>query len=134
MSGQPTTGDVTRWAAEVASVADRIGRHLARSEPRRRAVGYIRGLLSDAERKKGWQLAEALGDATLDGVQHLLARAGLDADSVRDDLMGYVAEYLEPPIVTTAVAWDIPDAGFDTVVGIAFITSLGSWCAGTTLI
>ncbi len=65
--------------------------------PRRRAVGYVRGLLGDAERKNGWQLAEALGDATPDGVQHLLARADWDADAVRDDLIGYVAEALGVP-------------------------------------
>src|SRR5262249_47106930 len=72
----------------------RIGRHFARSEPRQRAVGYLRGLLSDAQRKNGWQLAELLGDTTPDGVQHLLARADWDANAVRDDLLAYVQENL----------------------------------------
>jgi SRSO17 transposase len=81
----------------VAVVGDRIGRHFARSEPRRRAIGYVRGLLSDTERKNGWQLAEHLGDPTPDGVQHLLARADWDADAVRDDLTRYVAEHLGDP-------------------------------------
>ena len=94
MSGRPTREAVERWADEVEAVAERIGRRFARSEPRRRAVGYVRGLLSDAERKNGWQLAEQLGEATPDGVQHLLARADWDADAVRDDLTGYVAEHL----------------------------------------
>jgi SRSO17 transposase len=85
---------VERWADEVQTVAERIGPRFARSEPRRRAVGYIRGLLSDAERKNGWQLAEHLGESTPDGVQHLLARADWDADAVRDDLLGYVGEQL----------------------------------------
>ena len=67
MSGRPTRATVERWADEVEAVAERIGPHFARSEPRR-AVGYIRGLLSDAERKNGWQLAEHLGEATPDGV------------------------------------------------------------------
>jgi SRSO17 transposase len=97
MSGRPTAREVEAWAAEVSAVADRIGRHFARSEPRERAVGYIRGLLSDAERKDGWQLAEHLGDPTPDGVQHLLARADWDADAVRDDLTHYVAEHLGDP-------------------------------------
>jgi SRSO17 transposase len=97
MSGRPTRAAVERWADEVEVVAERIGRRFARSEPRRRAVGYIRGLLSDAERKNGWQVAEHLGEATPDGVQHLLARADWDADAVRDDLMGYVAEHLGDP-------------------------------------
>ncbi|MDQ3124210.1 MAG: IS701 family transposase, partial [Pseudomonadota bacterium] len=53
--------------------------------------------LSDAERKNGWQLAEALGEPNPDGVQHLLARADWDADAVRDDLGRYVAEHLGDP-------------------------------------
>lgn len=94
MSGRPTAGQVAGWADEITAVGERIGRHFARTEPRRRAAGYIRGLLSDAERKNGWHLAEHLGDPTPDGVQHLLARADWDPDAVRDDLLAYVAEHL----------------------------------------
>jgi SRSO17 transposase len=97
MSGRPTREQVTAWADEVGVVGERIGRHFARSEPRRRAVGYVRGLLSGTERKHGRQLAEHLGDPTPDGVQHLLARADWDTDAVRDDLLGYVREYLGHP-------------------------------------
>jgi SRSO17 transposase len=97
MAGRPTAGQVAAWAGELEAVAGRIGRHFARSEPRRRAVGYVRGLLSATERKNGWQLAEHLGDPTPDGVQHLLARAAWDADAVRDDLIGYVSEHLGGP-------------------------------------
>src|SRR5262245_4353362 len=97
MSGRPTRRAVQRWAEEVEVVGGRIGRHFARSEPRRRALGYLRGLLGDAERKNCWQLAEHLGDPTPDGVQHLLARADWDAEAVRDDLIGYVREHLGHP-------------------------------------
>lgn len=97
MAARPTAKQVAGWADEVAAIGERIGRHFARSEPRDRAVGYIRGLLGDAERKNGWQLAEYLGEATPDGVQHLLARADWDADAVRDDLTGYVADALGDP-------------------------------------
>jgi SRSO17 transposase len=97
MSGQPTQRAVEQWAAEVQVVGERIGRRFGRREPRQRAVAYLRGLLSDTERKNGWQLAEYLGEATPDGVQHLLARADWDADAVRDDLVGYVHEHLGDP-------------------------------------
>src|SRR3954462_8005595 len=97
MSGRPTAAVIARWADEVEAVGERIGRQFARSEPRRGAVGYIRGLLGDAERKDGWQLAEHLGEATPDGVQHLLARADWDADAVRDDLTAYLADALGDP-------------------------------------
>jgi SRSO17 transposase len=97
MSGRPTAGQVQGWADELESVAGLIGPRFARSEPRRRAAGYVRGLLSTTERKNGWQLAEYLGDPTPDGVQHLLARADWDADAVRDDLIRYVADRLGHP-------------------------------------
>lgn len=94
MPGRPTAEQVRGRAAEVDAVGERIARRFARSEPRRRAVAYVRALLSDTERKNGWQVAEYLGEATPDGVQHLLARADWDADPVRDDLIGYAHEHL----------------------------------------
>src|SRR5437763_9784866 len=97
MSGRPTARQVAEWADEMTTAGERIGPRCARSEPRRRAAGYIRGLLGRAERKNGWQLAEYLGDPTPDGVRHLPARADWDADAVRDDLIGYVAEHLGHP-------------------------------------
>jgi SRSO17 transposase len=78
-------------------VGARLGGHFARSEPRQRAVAYLRGLLSDVERKNGWQLAEYAGDDHPYGLQHLLGRAAWDADAVRDDLTAYVTEHLADP-------------------------------------
>ncbi len=59
-----------------------------------RANAYVRGLLSRAERKNGWQLAEQVGEATPDGMQRLLNAYRWDADGVRDDLRGYVVDHL----------------------------------------
>lgn len=81
-----TAGDVRGWAADLDGVVERIAPRFARSEPRRRAGAYLRGLLAPVERKNGWQLAEAAGDATPDGVQEFLSRVRWDADAVRDDL------------------------------------------------
>lgn len=50
------------------------------------------GLLAGVPRKNCWKIAEHAGDATPDGIQHLLARATRDADGVRDDVRGYVTE------------------------------------------
>jgi SRSO17 transposase len=97
MAGRPTGREVQGWVGELDAVADRLAPHFARAEPRRRAIGYIRGLLSDAERKNGWQLAEHLGDPTPDGVQHLLARAVWDADAIRDDLARYLTDRIGHP-------------------------------------
>ena len=49
------------------------------------------------ERKNGWQLAEAAGDRTPDGVQEFLSRVRWDADAVRDDLRAYVVAHLGDP-------------------------------------
>jgi SRSO17 transposase len=76
-----------------ARVAGRFGR----VEPRRQARLYLMGLLAPLERKNGWQLAEAAGDAAPDRMQRLLNNARWDARQVRDDLRGYVVEYLGDP-------------------------------------
>jgi SRSO17 transposase len=87
-------GAVATWAEDLEAVHARMAPRFARAEPRRRALAYLRGLLSPVERKNGWQLAEQAGEATPDGMQHLLARADWDADQVRDDLRAYVVEHL----------------------------------------
>lgn len=67
---------------------------LCPSEVHDRARDYLRGLLSAAKRKNGWQLAEVAGNTIPYGLQHLLGWANWDADLVRDDLRGYVTEHL----------------------------------------
>src|SRR3712207_8823292 len=52
----------------------RSGARFGRIETRRRALRYVRGLLSPVERKNGWQLAEVAGDRTPDGIQDFLSR------------------------------------------------------------
>jgi SRSO17 transposase len=89
-----TRRDVQGWSGGLEAVLERIGPRFARAEPRRRAASYLRGLLAPVERKNGWQLAEAAGDATPDGVQDFLSRARWDADAVRDDLQAYASEHL----------------------------------------
>ena len=86
--------DAAKWPARFGRLAERIGPRFGRRDLRRRAEGYLRGLLGRAERKNGWQLAEAVGDATPHGVQRLLRRATWDADLLRDDLRRYVVENL----------------------------------------
>jgi SRSO17 transposase len=89
--------DARRWAAGPDELVTRIAPRFVRAEPRRRAAAYLKGLLAPMERKNGWQLAEAAGDRTPDGVQDFLARMRWDADAVRDDLRAYVVEHLGDP-------------------------------------
>jgi hypothetical protein len=56
------------WTRDLEALAARIAPRFCRAEPRRRALAYLRGLLAPLERKNGWQLAEAMGDASPDGM------------------------------------------------------------------
>ena len=53
-----TYEQVSSWADNFADVSQRLGPCFSRSEPREHAMAYLRGLLSPAERKNSWQLAE----------------------------------------------------------------------------
>jgi SRSO17 transposase len=85
------------WAAELEALCQGLAPRFGRVEVRRRAGGFLQGLLSGAERKNGWQLAEQAGDHTPDGMQRLLNHARWDPDQVRDDLRDYVTEHLGDP-------------------------------------
>ncbi|MDQ4002011.1 MAG: IS701 family transposase [Actinomycetota bacterium] len=85
---------VRRWSEALEELHGRIAHRFARSEARERVQRYLRGLLGRAERKNGWQLAEAIGEADPQGVQRLLNAAKWDADLVRDDLRDYVVGHL----------------------------------------
>jgi SRSO17 transposase len=97
MSSSPVA-DPSDPAADPLSVVDAVHARMAprfrRAEARARARRYLAGLLAPVERKNGWQLAEALGESGPQGVQRLLNAADWDADAVRDDLRGVVAEHL----------------------------------------
>jgi SRSO17 transposase len=75
-------------------LARSIAPRFPRFEAWQRARDYLKGLLSNVERKNGWQLSEHLGEVNPYGLQHLLGRAKWDADQVRDDLQHYVIRWL----------------------------------------
>jgi SRSO17 transposase len=81
-------------AAYLMDIERRLGPYFERAEPRQRAMAYLRGLLSPAERKNSWQLAEVSGDTTPYAFQHLLRRALWDPEAVRDELCTYVRQHL----------------------------------------
>ena len=88
-SGRGELGGVVELAEDVVAVDDRVARWRARfddmfslvagrfaqADSRRRARMYLLGLLSGAERKNSWTLAEQAGDLTPNGMQRL--RTGL---------------------------------------------------------
>jgi SRSO17 transposase len=70
----------------LADIARRLAPDCARAESRQRALAYLHGLLSAAERKNSWQVAEICGEPTPYGFPYWLGQADWDADAVRDEL------------------------------------------------
>jgi SRSO17 transposase len=89
--------DVQGWYHYWTEIEQRIGSVFARSDARRRAMTYLAGLLSPAERKNSWQLAEISGDPNPYGFQHLLGRADWEPEVLRDRLRTYVTDSLAAP-------------------------------------
>jgi SRSO17 transposase len=98
----PATTDATASTMEggrayVAKMARRLAPYVARSGSRQHAMAYLQGLLSEAERKHSWQVAEVCGESTPYGFQYLLSRADWDADAVCDELRIYSMQHLGDP-------------------------------------
>ena len=99
---QPTPTEATAPVIEggrgyLADMASRLAPYFTRSESRHRVMAYLQGLLSEAERKNSWQVAEVCGEPTPYAFQYLLSRAEWDAEAVRDELRTYVIQHLGAP-------------------------------------
>lgn len=95
---------LARWQAGFDEVFGLVAGEFAQVESRRRARLYLLGLLSGAERKNSWTIAEQAGDLSPDGMQRLLNHYRWDAEAVRDALRGYVVEHLGDPVAGVVVA------------------------------
>src|SRR5436309_14668842 len=81
---------LARWQAGFDDAFALVAGRFAQADSRRRARMYVLGLLSKAERKNSWTIAEQAGDVCPDGMQRLLNFYRWDANAVRDDLRGHV--------------------------------------------
>jgi hypothetical protein len=93
------------WRDELEQVQDRLGELFVRPEPRQQAGLYLEALLSSAERKNGWQLAEQIGDARPWRTQRVLSDALWSQDKARALCRHYVIEHLGAPdgVLVTAI-------------------------------
>jgi SRSO17 transposase len=96
-AGSVVDDRVARWQAGFDDMFSLVAGRFAQADSRRRARMYLLGLLSGAERKNSWTLAEQAGDLTPNGMQRLLGYYRWDADLVRDDLRAYVLDKLVDP-------------------------------------
>jgi hypothetical protein len=67
-----TEVEVEQWQDEFDAFHARVADLFERSESREQAGKDLRGLLTEAQRKKSWQMAEAVGEPIADRMQRLL--------------------------------------------------------------
>ena len=85
---------VLAWRDELDVLKQRLGALFVRPEPQRQAGLYLEALLSGAQRKNGWQLAEQIGDARPWRTQRVLSHVQWDQDAARDICRDYVIEHI----------------------------------------
>jgi SRSO17 transposase len=86
--------EVGGWRAELDKLLARFGRLFVRAEPREQAGRCLEGLLAPVERKNGWQLAEAIGDARPWRTQRVPSHVLWDEDAARDLCREHAVERL----------------------------------------
>src|SRR5256885_10474932 len=92
-----TTEELEQWQEDFDAFHARFADLFERSESREQVRKYLRGLLTDAERKNSWQMAEAVGEPIPDRMQRLLYRVPWDGDAARDWLQEFVIETFGDP-------------------------------------
>lgn len=88
---------IQAWRDELDILKDRLGPLFVRPEPRWQTGRYLEALLSGAQRKNGWQLAEQIGDARPWRTQRVLSHVQWDQDAARDICRDYVIEHIGSP-------------------------------------
>lgn len=91
------------WTEPFNEMFAQLAGVFAEAPSRRRARAYLLGLLSQAERKNGWTIAELAGDWSPAGMQRLLNFYAWDEDAARDVVRSYAVRNLGDPGAVLAV-------------------------------
>ena len=91
------------WRARLEELLGRVADRFGRVEPRGHACTLQLGLLADLPRENCWTIAEHAGQATPDGLPHLLAGAVWDRVGVRDDVRDCLVDHLGDPSAVLVV-------------------------------
>jgi SRSO17 transposase len=92
-----TSADLEKWEGELAGLIERFGSVFYRTESRRHAGQYLRGLLSPLARKNGWTIAEYVGEAEPKALQRLLNLSPWDDKKLKTVNREYAMEHLGDP-------------------------------------
>lgn len=88
------TGTLVDWRIALDELKAHLAPALGRAETRASGGAFIDGLLSGAERKTGWMLAEEAGLDRPYRIQSLLGRSSWSADALRGRVQDYVMSAL----------------------------------------
>ena len=91
------------WSESFNEMFMQVAGSFSNARVRRHGRAYVLGLLSQAERKNSWQLAQFAGDASPDGMQRLLNFSPWDEDTARDAVARYVVRAMGDPAAVLAV-------------------------------
>ena len=85
------------WSESFNELFAQVAGAFGNAAVRRHGRAYLLGLLSQAERKNSWTLAEFAGDVSPDGLQRLLNFSPWDEGACRDAVRRYVVAHLGDP-------------------------------------
>jgi SRSO17 transposase len=94
MSVSEWAGSIGDWREALEDMKAFIAPAFRRAEQRMSASAFIDGLISGAERKTGWMLAEEAGLERPYRIQSLLGRSRWPADALCDRVRGYALDAL----------------------------------------
>lgn len=128
--GAVVRADLDLWETELEDVLARIRSLYYRPEPKRHAEQYIRGLLSELERKNGWTIAERSGELEPKALQRFLNLSPWDADALRDRNREYAMDnFADPGGILVADPTGVAKKGIKSVgVQRQYSGTLGPYC------
>src|SRR6266496_1173166 len=95
--GAVTRADLATWESDLEGVLTRIRPLFYRTESKKHAEQYVRGLLSSIQRKNGWTIAEHVGEPEPTALQRFLNLSPWDADALLEVNREYAMEHLAEP-------------------------------------
>jgi SRSO17 transposase len=92
-----TPAELDVWESELESLFSRMHPLFHRTESRKHAQQYVRGLLAPIEWKNGWTIAERVGESEPKALQRLLNLSPWDVDDLLALNRDYAMEHLGSP-------------------------------------
>jgi SRSO17 transposase len=114
--GAVTRADLDAWESELENLFARMHPLFYRTESRRHAEQYVRGLLAPLERKNGWTIAEYVGEPEPKALQRFVNLSPWDADALLVLNREYAMEHLaDPGAILVADPTGFPKKGAKSV-------------------